>query len=233
VKRYKKNVLGDFESSCCFVLDACTSEIMNSLPFYHSFNCVVAGPSQCGKTEFTFKLIRNAQSMIFPPPQRIVYCYGEWQDIFCDYPNVDFQEGVPDFSQFDGKKRTLVILDDLLSATDKNCEDLFTKGSHHRNLSIIYLTQNLFYKSKQNRTMSLNAHYLVLFKNPRDSTQIATLSRQIYPGKSKFLIESFQDATRKPYGYLVVDLKTDTEEAYRVRTCIFPEDEWHYVYVPK
>jgi hypothetical protein len=81
--------------------------------------------------------------------------------------------------------------------------------------------------------MSLNAHYLVLFKNPRDSTQIATLSRQIYPGKSKFLIESFQDATRKPYGYLVLDLKTDTEEAYRVRTCIFPEDEWHYVYVPK
>jgi hypothetical protein len=174
----------EFESSCCFVLDAFTSEIMNSLPFLHSFNCIVGGPSQSGKTQFTFKLIRNARSMIFPPPERIVYHYGEWQDIFCDYPNVDFQEGAPDFSQFDGKKRTLVILDDLSSATDKNCEDLFTRGSDHRNLSKIYLTQNLFYKSKQNRTMSLNTHYLVLFKNPRDLTQIAKPSRQIYPGKS-------------------------------------------------
>jgi hypothetical protein len=57
--------------------------------------------------------------MILPPPERIVYCYEEWQDIFSDYPNVHFQEGVPDFSQFDGKQRTLVIIDDLLSARQR------------------------------------------------------------------------------------------------------------------
>jgi hypothetical protein len=95
-----------------------------------------------------------------------------------------------------------------------------------------FVSQNLFYKSKHNRTISLNAHYMVLFKNPRDVTQITTLSRQMFPGRGKFLVEAFKDATAKAYGYLLIDLKPDTEEKYRIRTNIFP-GERHYVYVPK
>jgi hypothetical protein len=72
--------------------------------------------------------------------------------------------------------------------------------------------------------MPLNAHYLLLFKNPRDSTQIDTLSRQIHPGKYKILIECFQDAMRKPYGHLVIDLKTDTRRRIIQST---------YVYLPR
>ena len=104
-------------------------------------------------------------------------------------------------------------------------DKIFTKFSHHRNISIIYLSQNLFYKSKQNRTMSLNAHYLVIFKSPRDQNQLATLARQMYPGNSKFLIEAFKDATQQPYGYLLINLKSDTEERLRIRTNIF--STWH------
>ena len=80
--------------------------------------------------------------------------------------------------------------------------------------------------------MSLNAHYIVLFKNPRDALQVATLARQMYPGNSKFLIEAFKNATEKPFGYLLLDLKPDTDEKYRIRTNIFP-DETQYVYIPK
>ena len=80
--------------------------------------------------------------------------------------------------------------------------------------------------------MSLNAHYLVIFKNPRDQNQLATLARQMYPGKSKFLIEAFGDATSQPYGYLLIDLKPDTEERLRIRTNIFPDDT-QIVYVRK
>ena len=170
--------------------------------------------------------------MIQPPPENIVYCYGEYQPIFNEYPYVTFNEGLPDVSQFDGKP-TLLIIDDLMSETNDSVSNIFTKVSHHRNVSIMYLSQNLFYRSKQNRTMSLNAHYIVLFKNPRDANQVATLARQMYPTKSKFLVEAFRDATEKPYGYLLIDLKPNTEEKYRIRTNIFPDDERHYVYVPK
>jgi hypothetical protein len=54
----------------------------------------------------------------------------------------------------------------------------------------------------------------------------------MYPGKGHFLIEAFKDATSKAFGYLLIDLKPDTDEKYRVRTGIF-NDELQYVYVPK
>lgn len=181
---------------------------------------------------WTFRLISHAQEMMNPPPEKIIYCYGEFQPIFNEFPQVTFHEGLPDIDQFTGQHRTLLILDDLMTETNDSVSNIFTKISHHRNVSVIYLSQNLFYKSKQNRTMSLNAHYLVIFKNPRDTSQIAVLSRQMFPGQSSFLIDAYKDATEKPYGYLLIDLKQDTEEKYRIRTNIFPSER-NYVYIPK
>jgi len=66
----------------------------------------------------------------------------------------------------------------------------------------------------------------------RDLLQVSTLSRQMFPGKGQFLVEAFKDATAKPFGYLVLDLKPDTEEKYRIRTGIFPGEK-QFVYLPK
>jgi hypothetical protein len=55
----------------------------------------------------------------------------------------------------------------------------------------------------------------------------------MYPGKSKFVLEAFEDATKEPYGYLLIDLKPETDEKYRIRTNIFPDDDRQYAYVPK
>ena len=82
------------------------------------------------------------------------------------------------------------------------------------------------------RTLSLNSHYLIMFKNPRDHLQIANLSRQMYPGRSHFLIEAFEDATKESHGYLLIDLKPDTDDQLRIRTGIFPSDKL-IVYVHK
>jgi hypothetical protein len=152
--------------------------------------------------------------MITPPPEKIIYCYSEYQPIFNDYHGVIFNEGLPDISQFDGSCMTLLVLDDLMVECCKNDDvlSIFTKYSHHRQISVMFLSQNLFYRSKQNRTISLNTQYLVLMKNPRDASQLATLARQMYPGRSKYLLEAFKDATAKPYGYLLIDLKVDTDE---------------------
>jgi len=53
--------------------------------------------------------------------------------------------------------------------------------------------------------MSLNAHHMILFKNPRDISQFANLARQMYPKTSQFAVEAYRDATREPYSYLLVD----------------------------
>jgi GTPase SAR1 family protein len=185
----------------------------------HPFTAVVSGPTGCGKTMFIFRLIENLKEMITPTPTKIVYCYGEYQSLFDNYPQIEFHDGLPDVAMFDGAP-TLLILDDLMGEADDVVTKLFTKVSHHRNVSVIYLTQNIFYKSQ--RTISLNSHYIVLFKNPRDAGQVSTLARQMYPGNSKFVIEAFKDATTTQYSYLLFDLRPEQNEKLRLRANIFP-----------
>jgi len=60
------------------------------LPLKHPFTALVVGPTCCGKTQFVFKFIDNVDRMIDPPPNRIVYCYGEYQKSFRKYSNVEF-----------------------------------------------------------------------------------------------------------------------------------------------
>ena len=178
----------------------------------YPFTCIVSGSTGSGKSVFTLKLIEHAREIISPPSERILYCYGEYQQIFDNYPGVEFHDGLPEVSSFDGNKRTLLMMDDLMTSMDDRVVGIFTKISHHRNLSVVYLTRNLFYKkNKLTRTLSLNSHYIVLFKNVRDATQVAILARQMYPGKSAFMIEAFKNATSAPYGYLLIDLKQETE----------------------
>jgi len=145
-----------------------------------------------------------------------------------------FEEGLPQLSDkvFDGSEPSLIAVDDHMSDINQVVADIFTKISHHRNISILHFTQNLFDKNKYARTISLNAHYLVLFKNPRDAGQFSILARQLYPSSWKFAIEAYKDATSAPYGYLLIDLKPEQDERCRLRTNVFP-GETQFVYVRK
>ena len=179
--------------------------------------------------------------MIHPVPENIVWFYGEFQKAYVDIsriiPNIRFVAGVPtDFDNYiDRESTNLFILDDLMTEikSNQNVTHLFTKGSHHKNLSVIVLLQNLFQQGPESRTISLNSHYLVVFKNPRDASSITHLAKQMYPGNIRFMQEAYRDATIEPYGYLFIDLKPDTDERLRLRTNIFPTDANHYVYVRK
>ena len=113
------------------------------LPLKHPFTALVVGPTSCGKTQFVFKLIDNVDHMIDPPPNRIVYCYGEYQQSFRKYDNVEFRQGLPDASDFDGSEPVLLMIDDLMQETDGTVTNLFAKGSHHRNVSVVFLAQTL------------------------------------------------------------------------------------------
>ena len=199
-----------------------------SLVWKHPFTAIVCGPTGSGKTSFVLKFIANVAIIMSPQPKRIIWCYGVYQSAFDSVRNVEFHEGLPDAEAL--KPNTLLILDDLMHESDSRVDKIFTKHSHHIGVSVMFLTQNLFHKGT--RTMTLNAHYLVIFKNPRDKTQITYLARQMYPGRSKFVTEAFEDATAKPYSYLVVDLKADTEEKMRLRSGIFPGED-NFVYIPR
>lgn len=204
----------------------------------HPFTSIVAGPTMSGKTHFVLRFLKEIGNVMLPTPEEIMWCYGEWQDVFKHFPSqIKLIEGLPDDDDDDrdtnnNDVRKLVIIDDLMSETNHRVTRLFTKGSHHKNTSVIYIVQNLFSKNKEQRTISLNSHYLVLFKNPRDTSQITNLAKQMRPGNIKYIQDAFKDATSKPHGYLLVDLKQDTPEHLRLRTNIFPPGP-EYVYLEK
>ena len=102
--------------------------------------------------------------------------------------------------------------------------DLFTKGSHHRNISVILITQNLFHQGKFCRDISLNAKYIVVLKNVREREQFSHLARQVLPHDSKGLSDAYLNATEEPHGYLVLHLSLDTNDRLRFLTCIFLEE---------
>ena len=192
----------------------------------HPFTCLVSGPSGCGKSSLVKSIIN--QNVIEPKPTKVLWLYAEDQPMYQGMKNVEFIQGVPDDleSRFDTTSNNLLILDDLMTQchSDERMTRLFSVGSHHKNLSIIFIIHNLFHHGKEMRTLSLNSHYIILFKNPRDRQQISTLARQMYPGQSQFLVEAFQDATQDAYGYLLLDLKPTTSETLRIRTGILPND---------
>jgi len=203
-----------------------------TLPLHHPFTALVVGPTGCGRKRFAFKLIENADVMTDPSPRRILYCYGECQQLFDKYPRVDFRQGLPDLQDFNGSEPVLLVIDDHIDETDESVFSLFTKGSHHRNVSVVFLVQNLFHKNKHVRTISLNSHYMVLFKNTRGESQFPSLARRMYLNRSAFAVEAYKDATQQPYSYLFVDLRPEQDEYLRLRTDIFP-NETRYIYVPK
>ena len=99
---------------------------------------------------------------------------------------MQYHKGVPRNNFANAQdERFLIILDDLL--TEVYSEDvcvLFTRGSHHRNISVILITQTLFHQGRNCRDISLNAKYLVLFKNVRDKRQFSHLANQVLPEDS-------------------------------------------------
>ena len=148
---------------------------------------------------------------------------------------IQFHKGAPtgeDLERWsqDGE-HILLVLDDVMQAVCSSPEmmTLFTINCHHRNISACFLSQSAFPPGKCARTISLNCHYIVLFKTKRDRLQVQSLGRQMLPGQSKYFADAYEDATAQPWGYLLCDLHPATDDLYQLRTHIFPGEElWYY-----
>jgi hypothetical protein len=203
------------------------------LTFKHPFTCIVAGPSGSGKILLIRRIIKNSHLLIsnITLPINILWAYGQYQPLYNVPINNDklklmYFDGMPNESELNDFKPDIIVVDDLMQELSKSSglEKMFTKWSHHKNISIFFVVQNLFYKSPIMRTLSTNARYFLLMKNPRDRSQVINLAKQIYPYNNKFFIEAYNDATRPSYGYIKIDLTADTPEDFRIQTRITPEE---------
>ena len=150
------------------------------MKFLANCDTIVSGMSGCGKTQFILKVIRTRA--IQPFPTNIYYMYKVRQDFMKDFKNISFIEGL-DLDKIDTSQPSMVIIDDLMLENSKELSEMFILGTHHKKISLFYLTQNIFQNSDLYRHMSANAHYMVIFSNRRNFRQVNTLAHQIFVGK--------------------------------------------------
>ena len=198
----------------------------------HPFTSMIVGPTSSGKTVLTRNILKHFKEVttINKSSLNVIWCYGQFQenykkDISVNV-NVEYREGLVDENYLKKIKPDIVVVDDLMKEVGgkEEMSALFTKVSHHLNISVIFIVQNLFHKGKEMRDISINTHYFFLLKNPRDRSQIQCFGRQLYPSSSKFFLQAYDDATKKAYSYLLVDLNPQCPDPYRLRSRVISSE---------
>jgi len=167
-------------------------------------NCIIYGCTGVGKTHFMLRIIK--EKLVEPFPKYITYMYGVHQNFMDTWntdnnPKVDFVKGL-DFTKV--KDNSLLVIDDLLLSNNKQVAEAFIMGSHHRCISVFYLTQNLFPNDPLFRLMSLNSHYFVLFQNPRNQRQVFTLAQQAFTDMTAFK-NAYKRVSLTPRGFILLN----------------------------
>lgn len=177
------------------------------IKFLANHNCIIFGMSGAGKTHFILEVIKK--KLVHPFPKKIYYMFNCEQPFMKTWNNTDnaeirFIKGL-DFEQMDTTEPSMLVIDDLLLSTNASVAELFILGSHHKQISLFYLTQSLFHNDNIYRTMSNNSHYMVLFTLLRNTRQLNILARQIF-GREDLAraLNAYKRASQKERGFVVL-----------------------------
>ena len=147
------------------------------------YSLLLCGPTSCGKTTWIVELLKTHEELCTHTPKKLIWIYGvEQPDLFKTIwapRQCEFVEGFPEdlMSRLEktNDRGSLCIFDDVMNEVSSNAtiSKLFTSIRSHLGCSLVLMLQNIFPKGSQSRTISINAQYQVLFRNPRDSLQIS------------------------------------------------------------
>lgn len=186
------------------------------------FRCLIVGASSIGKTNVVLNIIlkqliydriylyfkdstENKYQFLISYFQMLEKKYNEEngtdEKILTWSTNPD---DIIDCDSLDDSKQNLIIIDDyVVDKHQEKIEDLFIR-CRKRNTSIFYQTQNIF-KTPQN--IKKNCNYIILFStNKGEQREIA----KQYGSDLEFkeFIKIYNEATSKPFGWLLIDLVT-------------------------
>ena len=227
----KRSVFIDFSAKMIEDVDP-----QRDLLFRHPFTAIVAGSSSSGKTTLVTRIVNHLPHLTTPEitkPIRVLWCTGSFARP-PPIPNKDVAVTVRTGAPPEDPECDVIVVDDQMTdmADSKSMSDLFTKHSHHRNISIIFILQNLFVQGKHMRNITLNAHYIFLTKSRRDLNQVKRLGQQVF-GNSTFFFNAYKKCVlERDYGYILLDLSPNTDERFRVRSNIIPTEYPIEVFVP-
>lgn len=203
-------------------------------------NSQIVGMSSSGKTWLALGIALHRNCVYNQKIDKCIFLYNQYQQKFDDVkkrdPNIIFTNSIDELEQYiESGESLLVIFDDFLlqmcSELNEYMNYFFVQRSHHANLSTIVLQQVLY--AKNGRTMNLNTHYLILFKQTKDARQIYFLGQQMLPENSKFLYNAYKMATQDAlYSYFVIDSHPATPDYARFRNSVFVNNDLVF-FLPK
>jgi hypothetical protein len=202
---------------------------------------MVVGSTQSGKTQFVKKLLLDHANIFNSPVGLIIYSYGAWQSVFEELIDklgtlIQFRPDIPSNDELHRLRQEgsvdgeiILVLDDKMGVLRDNAQghaiiETICVTSHHSRVSCIITLQNMFH-NKIVREISLNCHYMCLFRNNRSASQVRTLASQILPAQRSYFMDSYDRATSVPYGYLLIDLSPNGDKKFQLRTNIFKGED--------
>lgn len=210
--------------------EECDESII-TLMFHNPFTCMIAGPSQSGKTCLTSRIIKNSHWLYSEKPNGVFYFYNKVKptDAYLRSCGAVFIEGMPDMKWLQnmhakqGDNMTVVIDDQAMHIGEDQAE-LFTVGCSRFNANIIFITQNLYMSNRKGAsTLSKNCFYLFIMRNPRELGTLRTFFSQ-QPENTQDLMQYATEACARPYSYIFINSHQKTNPAHRHMTNLFGEN---------
>lgn len=184
----------------------------------NSIRCIIAGPSNCGKTNLLITLIESENGLKFEN----VYIYSRTLDqskyryLKCVLSPIK-EIGFHTFSSSDqvitpnkAKRNSIIIFDDVICEKNQETIKNYYCLGRHRNIDCFYLTQT--YSRVSKHLIRDNCNFLIVFR--QDDMNL----RHVYSDMSVACDMKFEDfrtfcleCWKDKYGFAVIDLDSDVE----------------------
>ena len=211
--------------------------------FNHPTQIIITGPTKAGKTTLAIQILSNRDVML-PGLQEIYWFYtmeSSTTKAREHLPGVNFVQGFPTLEKLESLDTTipkLIVLDDMQEMTDKKAtfEDLkklFTAVSHHCNISLIFIVQDIYVNKNMTR-LANQAENLLAMCNGAACYQIPKLGNKLFgSGHEHFIRWAISDVkANSSHGYLLLSTGAEVLDCYKVRSKILPQD-YNTFYIKK
>ena len=205
----------------------------------------INGTSGSGKTTILLRICREREHLFDQKIKRVLFCYNIWQPIYDKIKdifgkNITFKNGIPDQNDIDflseGGDHSLLFIDDLNKEVINSdfMTSIYQIQSHHKNITLLNVSHNIYQKGRYTRDQSLCIHYFIILNSPRDLSQLGSIGRQISPSKPNCVVEAYFDVMKNSdnkFPYILINIAPGSESSkYTLLTNIF-KDEVMIVYL--
>lgn len=203
------------------VMERVNEDDINLFAKKKPFRWLIAGYSGSGKTTFVHRFISQYKSSFDS-----IYIYGTELEDGVKLGIIPVTESFnPLEEQLTG--HTLILFDDCIfnKTILKIASEVYIRG-RHKNISAIFISQNLFFPNDSFRSLSLNVTQLFLF-TIRNVNQVLYFAKTFLSiDKAKKFVKLYERKVLSAnYNYLMIDYSKGCNSPLRLRSNVLRENE--------